>query len=301
MSSFQDRDPAPRGSGSNLANRVEAISRSTPPPPKGKGLVLLLLGVVVMFALIQSLLGEGPAEKAVRKANEGDEPKKTNGAEPGTVNPLPGPDAGLGAGGAVTGMTGSSAMPEPATEPTYPQGLPVDISRRLQLNIAALRGRNPNEIAQVYAALRDLPAVVDATPEDKREAVRALVFEQIAPMAKSGLFRREVLEAASWLAPDAGDASSGSIVNLILVARGEGLSDNWAAPAAIDFLSTFPDRGGPVVLTVLDQVILDPTRPLHIRVAAANARLAVGRPQSINELADSPSTHPKLREALKQK
>jgi len=304
MSPYQESDPTPKGSGSNLATRVEAMSRTTPPPPKGKGLVLLLLGAVVLFAMIQSLVGEGPAEKAVREAHENDPANKVpDGFKPGEVNPLPAPDGGVGGGtGPLSGSTAASAaLPDPGEEPRYPEGLPVDISRRLRINITALRGRNPREVAQVYAALRDLPAVVDAAPEEIRESLRALVFAQIVPMAKSGLFRREVLEAASWLAIGAGDTSSGSIVTLILVARGEGLQDNWSAAAAIDFLSTFPDRGGPVVLTALDQVITDPIRPLHIRVAAATTRLAAGRPQQIKELAESPATHPRLRAALQQK
>ena len=57
---------------------------------------------------------------------------------------------------------------------------------------------------------------------------------------------------------------------------------------------------GAVVISVgaLDDVILDPMRPLHVRTAAARIRPKGSRSQDMMDLQASPETHPALRRAL---
>ena len=74
--------PSPRdgsaGGGSErggIARRVEAAAKMSAPAPKGKGIVMLILAVVVMGALIWDFSGRSAASRAVeRNSDDGKRP-----------------------------------------------------------------------------------------------------------------------------------------------------------------------------------------------------------------------------------
>ncbi len=69
--SRESNDP-PTPARTGIAGRVEAASKMHAPAPKGKGLVMMILGVVVLGALIWDFTGHGAASRAVNKGRRDD-------------------------------------------------------------------------------------------------------------------------------------------------------------------------------------------------------------------------------------
>jgi len=62
----REGDPGKTSGRTGFADRVEAASRLRTPAPKGRGIVMILLAVVVLGALIWDFTGHGAASRAMR-------------------------------------------------------------------------------------------------------------------------------------------------------------------------------------------------------------------------------------------
>lgn len=265
------RDPQPAGGPSGaggphtgsartgIAGRVEAASKMQAPPPKGRGLVMIILAVVVLAALVWDFMGKGAASRAVGRAG--------SNAERPSAPPKPGSDSDQG--------TPSAAPSKGPLQVSIPMG---------------------NATLSMSAA--DAVARFAATSGEEREAFRAQVLEALRkPAARSGRQGIEAFETAARFARGAGPAGAKQLRQLRLLAL-VALSDDARAPAAILFLKQLPEQGGADTMALLDEVILDPERPLRVRIEAARARSADGRPAELEKLASDPATHPSLVDAL---
>lgn len=243
-----------------ITARVEAAAKHRAPAPKGKGVVMILLGVAVLAALIWDFTGRGSAGRAIRESvDDGERPVPKEGpAKPDE----PGPPA-----------------TPPPPDPTL---IDVVVKEGAILSMSPL----------------DAAAFVASAPEADRADLRSRVLKAlVAPAGAKGGRASAALEAAAWLAKDAGEQSAAVIARLTLKAY-PALEDDRTAYAAILFLANVPDRGGAAGAAALDDVILGRKRPLHLRIAAARIRPAAGRPDAVTALATDPATHPALREAL---
>ncbi|MDA1194727.1 MAG: hypothetical protein O2894_06040 [Planctomycetota bacterium] len=256
-------DPAkPTERRTGIAARVESASKMSAPAPKGKGIVLMLLGVVVLAALIHDFMGRGAASEKVREID-----RQQGEAVAAPTNP----------------DGDRAASPEPAgVEAVY---LTVrDGGQELRLTPSA---------AIVYFT---------TAPADKQSEIRPKLLAGLAAEAgKRGPQAREVYELASHLlegVSEESDTLAGPLAELTLAAIGV-LENDAAAPAALLFLRSVPGGVPALAVHALDKVILERGRPLHVRIAAAEARPEAGRPERLRALAEDPGTHPALRAALR--
>jgi hypothetical protein len=138
-----------------------------------------------------------------------------------------------------------------------------------------------------------------AAPPGEREALRAQILAALAQQGHvRGRAAREAFELASRLVGGSKTAPSAAVDDLTRRAQ-DALADDEAAPAAILFLTRVPGGVDGIGARALDRIILDPSRPLTLRLEAARARPAKGRPPELEELARDPATHPALRAALR--
>jgi hypothetical protein len=141
-------------------------------------------------------------------------------------------------------------------------------------------------------------AVLASVPAQRRAALRTSLLEQLVkPATDAGAAGRMAFETAARFVDDAEPGARAVIARLALRASAA-LAHEGAAPGAILFLSRLPDRGGAGAVAELDEVIVDPERALHVRIAAAHIRPRADRPGALRALAEDPGTHPALREAL---
>ncbi len=274
-----------------LANRIERLAQQRPPAPKGRGIVLILIGLAMVWAMIETFTKGSSAGRAVEKNHEGERPTVSAPRDPKAPgDPVP-----------------QSPLPQdleraPPVRTSFdvevPEGLPPAIARDLRLNLGSLGDLGTSFPQGVDSALREIAPIVERTPEAKRGEVRALIFQALASAAKRPRFRRGAYEAATWLLPDAGEESDDGVLELLILAGRGGLDDNKTAPAVIAFLNAYPHSPGPAAVAALDAAILDSERPLHIRVAAAKARPMEKRSAKVDALAEDTDTHPMLRAAI---
>ena len=286
-----------------LANRIERLSQQRPPTPKGRGLVLILIGIAMIVALIETFTKGSSAGRAVEKNHEDDRPTVSAPRDPkGPTAPRDTPrnqtvvEDDTDSGPHVP--PADAAPPRTTFDVELPDDLPPALARDLRLNLGSLGDLTTSFPQGVDGALREIPPLVGRTPEAHRTTIRAMVFERLLEAAKRPRFRRGAYEAAAWLLPDAGEESEESVLDLLILAGRGALEDNTAAPAVIAFLDAYPHSPGPAAVAALDATILDAERPLHIRVAAARARPTEKRSSKIDALAVDESTHPLLRAAI---
>ena len=289
-----------------LANRIERLAQQRPPAPKGRGIVLILIGLAMIVALIETFTKGSSAGRAVQKNHEDDRPPVSAPRNPNAGQPAAGPSS-EGLRLAEDDTTTQPTVPVPPVDATpprtsfdveLPEGLPSALARDLRLNLGSLGDLQTSFPQGVGGALREFAPLVARTPEALRPKVRAMILEALVRAAKRPRFRRGAYEAAAWLLPNAGEESEESVLELLILAGRGGLDDNKTAPAVIAFLDTYPHSPGPSAVAALDATILDPERPLHIRVAAAKARPAEKRSSKIDALATDADTHPLLRAAI---
>lgn len=246
---------------SGLTTRMESAAKLKVPPPKGKGVVMLILAAAVVAAMIWDFTGRGAASRAVKRSvsqNERPVAPKDPNAPKEDVGSQPTPPA---AGSTISVQTG---------------GVALEVTPEAAL------------------------ALFNSNPEagEKREAMRLSILEALVkPAGRRDALARQCFEAAAWLIDGAGPDAQGPLSQLALRALAA-LRNDTTATAATLFLARLPDSGGAITATALDEVIGDPQRPLEVRVAAARVRPKAGRPALIEALAKNPSTHPALREAL---
>jgi hypothetical protein len=287
-----------------LANRIERLAQQRPPAPKGRGIVLVLIGLAMVWAMIETFTRGSSAGRAVEKSHKNERPPVSAPPDPQAL-PAPvdvpqGPDLSQGLPGPVDVPQDPEAAPPVQTsfDVALPDGLPPALARDLRLNLGSLGDLQTSFPQGVDQALREIAPLVGRTPEAQRAAVRAMVFQALARAAKRPRFRRGAYEAASWLLPDAGEESEETVLDLLILAGRGALQDDTAAPAVIAFLDAYPHSPGPAAVAALDATVLDAARPLHIRVAAARARPTDKRSAKVDALASDPDTHPLLRAAI---
>jgi hypothetical protein len=269
------RTPRPGG----LADRMAKIASQRPPPPKGKGVVLVLVGLAVTYAVIHSFVLGGGSGERLRKEVDAREVKPQVASEgPAEDVPTPSP---------------RETPPLPPSEPEWqvPPGLPDELASSLRRDGIAAAGSDP---ARARAAVARLPEAVARAPESVRAATRAFVSDRLAEAVARGTARKEALEAAIALQPSQADAGP-----LLAAVAAYGLADDAAAPSALLFLESFADRGGPQAVAAMDAVVLDGARPLTVRVLAAKARPEGELPEALARLRDDPATPPALAGALR--
>lgn len=270
----------PQQSG-GLGDGLEARPRKPVPEPKGKGLVMIILAVSVIAALAWEFSGYGPASKAQKRAVERAQQQEAleNTPEGKTAPPVAraNPDE-------VETPKPAPRRPDPAPRRRDPAPGMIDVQ------IGATTATLPPALA--VAAWLESPA-------DKREAMRLQILEALLPLAKQGgTGAHEAFETAAWLIDGAGEDTTEVVLHLTN-ATTVALEDDRAALGAILFLSRVPDGVDRRTALSLDSVIVDPTRPLTIRLAAARIRPAEGRSKRVRELSADAATHPALRDALK--
>ncbi|MDJ0976523.1 MAG: hypothetical protein QNJ98_18850 [Planctomycetota bacterium] len=297
---------ARRDESGGFASRIESISKATPPPPKGKGLVMILIGLAVLYALYDTFTHGSSASRKV------EEEAKGRNTEP-PLAPRRDPETPKARAGANTGPKPAVEDPEtieitiPKVEIKLPEGLPSHVARELKLNLSTLAtaGQAANSSVQadlmaegVRAALRDTPPAFSEVPEALKPEVRSQLLEAFLPVLEVKRYRRELFEAAAWLAEGSGEESEEPLLDIYLAAYQQGLASDRDAPGAIMFLVAMPGRLGGPALAALDRIIVDKTRPLHVRLLAARVRPAEERSPRLLDMAKDPKVHPALREAL---
>lgn len=161
-----------------IRGRVEAAAKAHAPAPRGKGVVMLLLGLAVVAALIWDFTGRGAASRAVREsADDGERPV-----------PREGP-------------TGDH--PEPPASPAAEFRIDVEVKEGATLSMTPYDA----------AAYVDSPEK-DEPPGLRRRVLEALV----EPAGDKGSRARIALETAAWLARGAGPDCTATLARLSLEA-----------------------------------------------------------------------------------
>lgn len=141
-------------------------------------------------------------------------------------------------------------------------------------------------------------AYYTSAPAEKQAEIRPRLLKTLA--AEEDLYgarAQEAFELASRLLEGADARSRDAIADLAI----KGLTlldDDDAAPAVAFFLGANPEGIDRTTARALDKVVLDTRRPIHVRVAAAEATTPEGRSEAVEALAADAKTHPQLRKAL---
>ncbi|MDF1700531.1 MAG: hypothetical protein P1V36_05170 [Planctomycetota bacterium] len=143
-------------------------------------------------------------------------------------------------------------------------------------------------------------AYYTSAPAAKQAEIRPRLLAILAATeGLAGARGQEAFELASRLLEGADARARDSIADLAL--KGIALlKDDTAAPAVAFFLGAMPEGIDRTTARALDNVIIDKARPIHVRVAAAQARPAEGRSEAVQALMRDGKTHPQLRAALKK-
>lgn len=144
--------------------------------------------------------------------------------------------------------------------------------------------------------IADAAALLARAPPEEAEALRAKALRTLC-LAARGPRAREALEGVLWLLGARLPDDTETLLALTQAAHA-GLARDATAPAALRLFSALPEQGGSVAWTAIDRVLLDESRALHVRIAAAAVRPVLRRPPEIEALLTDPRTHPLLREAL---
>jgi hypothetical protein len=253
--------------------RLDRVLGQKVPPPKGRGIVLAIVGVLVLVSVVITFTQETPMTRRLRE-----EPRERTGVPPVAT------DGDLG------------TEPPSSAVLHVPEGLPVPLARTLLLAATSLRGAptGVDGLAVATAALKELVEAARTAPEESQGAVRGFVVERLVEAVKRGTHARSALESALEIQLSAAEA-----LPLVEAASVQGLADDGAGPAAVLFFESLPDRGGEKAAAGLDVVVLDSTRPMALRVQAAKARPRP-LPDILLRLAADPATPSPLRSALSE-
>jgi hypothetical protein len=263
-------DPQTRGP---LGDRIEATTRKSVPDPKGKPLVMIILAIAVLAALAWEFSGKGAASQATRRAVERVEREK-EAQNPPLAREDP----------------AAPKSPQAEIPPTAPPRRAPSAAALIDVKIGETKATLPPALA--------VAAWVEADAA-QREAMRLQILDALLPLAeRKGSAAREAFEAAAWLVDGASEDATEAILRLTN-ATTRALEDDDAALGAILFLARVPDGVDKRTALSLDGVIVDSTRPLQVRIAAARIRPKDGQSRRITDLIADPMTHPALRDALK--
>ena len=275
----------------SLTKRLQRIGTEPAPNPKGKGIVLALLGLVLIGAVVEMFMGKGAASNAIDRAR--------------SENP-----AGATATGPVQPEAPEGTEPDaPAVPPTafseieIPADMPEEYGRQLAGDLSALGGSylgTQLPRTAVLSAVRALPARLARAPAGHEEAAYGLALERAAEMVERGFERSAALELTLDLMPDVPAGAQSILDRIMLAARSRGLADPQAANAALMLLDALPNTGGAVTLALIEEVVVDPTRPLITRLLAAKALEGHEVNPNVLRLAEDEDTHRLLRAALRR-
>lgn len=240
-------DAKPRTERTGIAGRVESAAKMKAPPPQGKAIAMMVLGVLVLAALIYDVTTRGGPSQKVRDITEQQGKPVTAKAQP--------------------------------DEP-------------LQITLA-------HEGQELTLSPAAAIAYFTSAPAEDRSTIRPRLLAALVDTKElQGARAQEAFELASRLLEGADARSRDAIADLALVGLPL-LDDDVAAPAVAFYLGSMPEGVDRTTARALDRVILDGTRPIHVRVAAAQARPKDGRPEAVAALANDAGTHPQLRRALR--
>ena len=281
------RDVKSEGS---LPQRIEAISRSRAPDPPGKGIAMLVLGVLVLAALIYQFSQMGGSEEkqsapvAPGDATHVDELRIDDGKTGRVAGNLavPQPDSG---------PKPVELTPEDIAAASLPEGVPDELAPQMALALAQAR-RGPPHIAR--KGLLKLAGLVWNVPEDSRPAVRERALRAALDAAKRDGVRGIALEAASWMREGATDKERALLVRFVPHAQ-IALEAPDQSDGAILFLH---GDNSETTRMLLAEIIDSDSRPLWQRVAAARAYAGGSPTEAMTKIAQDPATPLILRIAL---
>jgi hypothetical protein len=258
----------------------------TVPPPRGRGIVLALIGAVALYALVNAFVGGGGSDD---RRDRG--PVLPLEAPPDSAPALPRPPP-------EPPPPPPPAPTPPAGEAPIPAGLPEGTARRLRLAVSAVRHPPPGlgaAEARVIASagIRELPAIAAEAEEPHRAAVRGFVLERLAEFAREERFAPDAWDAAVLTAP------RGEEAGLLVTVAAQALGRDATTPAALLFLSTLPDRGGAAASGPVSELILDAERPLLLRILAARTLDPAARAEVARRAAEGDTIPEPLRDALR--
>jgi hypothetical protein len=277
--------PAPTDRPETMPERFVRLSRQTPPPPSNKKLIAMgIVALVAVGGVIVTLArGTHPASEVIRRTHEEGERRAAREAEEAAKRAvLPqGPEAPLPT---------PAAPPAPAKPPA-----PAPVAAPEQ---------GPD--------LAGLAAAVAMAKPEVRAAVRLSALQVYGAFVDTPKTRRTVFIDAARLAPDMAPEEEPYFAALTKSAVEKALGSADAATAAVLYLGSLRDRGGPEAAATLEALVLNDARPLELRIAAAHvltdeARLRATRHLDAPRPGASPeeqelrrkAVHPALRAALR--
>lgn len=252
------------GKDGGFAARIEAAAKSSAPQPVGKGIAMVVLGVLVVAAVVFEML----SDRGTKPARQDDKP----------------PIAGQG---------------DPAKAPDKPDArfdLPGDLPGPLANEIALALTAGAHEAEEVFKpGLRRVPELFTQVPADLRAATRKRLLAHLATIA-DGKARGAALQAATPLVQALPAREAADARRLTLLAE-LALEDDAAVRHALVFLSALPTGVRPAAS--IEAVALDPKRKLAVRISAVHALPSAERSEALRKLADDEKTPQELRNALK--
>lgn len=327
-----------RAMSTRMAERMAQSRGARAPEPKGKGLAMIGLVVVVLIGVVDLLLNESGASRGVREAVEKrtaselmdpDQVQPPEAGDTGAMNPkatnpnatdrMPPANGNQPAPGTAEAATRGEIRPTPSSDESgarasgtirvdasammamlkrIPEDFSEETKSRLKNDLMALADLDGGIALAAYAALRDLPRVVRLADDDERDRVRSFLLQEVLRVARNIRYRREAFEVARWLQEGAADEDAAVLLEFMLLAQQRAFSDNKSAPAALMFVKSQQNSGGAPMHAVLRDIVLDVSRPIHIRRLAAECLPDAALDAKLVEFAKAPSTHPELRAAL---
>ena len=273
--------------------------------PTGKPLAMVLIAVVAIGAAIWQFASQGGPATAIHPTPTSPTPHAAPGATPPADRPAapapgptprPAPAEGPRTPDVVVTEPDSAPwlpVPVPGADLVVPEGIAPRTASSLRLSMNALRPDMPDLIAK--DALLHLPEVVSQAGEDERARVRAYVLERLLPVTRRGTLGALAYDAAAALAE--GDAAP--LAPLVEQALGSGLTNDATADAAVFFLSHVPPASRDTAPALLETVVRDGSRPLHLRVRALEQLARWGAvSDDLRSWATAPTQETPLGEAL---
>jgi hypothetical protein len=279
-----------------VRDKLAERAKQRPPVFQGRGLATGALAVVVLGVVVAQWTGlarSGPAERIRKERASESRPPVARADEDGAAPAKPAPPTAPPPVAPPSVPRGAEGMP-PGLDPAYERALRRDLDTATDASAMSMARAD---------ALRDLPAVAAAAPEASRRAVRGRVLREIAPIAASdGPLAALALESAAWILGDEPEADPDAARRILAdgalrrLRAPPGAEAELAPAVEVARLAREPERAE--AQRVLKAVVLDASRPVALRVAAAAALDAAQVEGAVRGLAADPGTNPLLRAAI---
>ncbi len=286
----------------SLSARLREIADRRPPEPPGKGIVLATLGVVLLAGLVWTFTKGGPvkahmdAERARAERQAEQERQLAEAAAARPTPSLPGPAS------AQAPPSGTAPVPPaPAPAPAGAPGVAPPAAPTAPPPAPAVPGEAaPEMTADGGLVVGHVSELVDralGAPPEQRARLRQAYLGFFAATVSDPRWRRTILIEAARLAPDTVPEEAAALALVTEEATGPALEAPGDAAAAVLFLGSLRDRGGPKGLAALERLVLAPARGVELRVLAAHALPAAARVRAAQALGSQ--AHPALLAALR--